>query len=97
MDNSLPRVSAYSHPTRGDLIFVMKGRDGYWPAEALGVVDDELTADVWNEAHDISKAEKEAMFCGSMWGWDTPGADPANYDAEGNLNIKKWLDDRSIV
>jgi len=93
MNRKLPLVAAYHHPTSEDLIFVMRGRSGFWPAEALGVVDDDLTADVWNEAHDITKAEAEAMFSGSMWGWDVPAANPENYDAAGVPLIAKRLDD----
>ena len=94
MYNSLPRVSAYSHPTRGDLIFVCKGREGYWKAKDMGVVDDDLTADVWNAAHNISKAEAEAMFSGSMWSWDVPAAYASSYDSEGRLvHHNRKLDD----
>jgi hypothetical protein len=88
----LPRVSAYTHPSTNDMIFVMVGKSGYWPKTSLGIVDDTLTADKWNEAHEITKAEAEAMFAGSMWGWDTPAADPENYDVEGSMLYKPWLD-----
>ena len=95
--NTLPNVAAAQNPVGGELIFVMKGRSGYWPASAVGIVDETLTAEKWNTAHGISKAESEAMLAGSLWGWNIPAADPASYDADGNLNFKKWLDDRGIV
>ena len=95
--STLPFVSAANHPASGELIFVMKDRSGYWRASSLGVVDETMTAEKWNAAHDISKAESEAMLSGSLWGWDVPGADPANYDADGYPNLKKWLDDQGIV
>ena len=95
--NTLPSVAAAEHPVTGEIIMVMKDRSGYWPASTLGILDRTLSAEKWNTAHGISKAEAEAMFAGSMWGWDVPAADPANYDENGNPNLKKWLDDRSMV
>jgi len=93
MDRSLPKVAAYSHPVSGDMIFVMVGRTGYWPKTTLGIVDDDLTAEAWNEAHDISKGEAEAMFAGSMWGWDVPAAKASNYTRDGAPLFNKVLDD----
>lgn len=95
--STLPLVAAANHPGSGKLIFVMKDRLGYWPASSLGIVDETLTAEKWNTAHGISKAESEAMLSGSLFGFDDPAADPANYDADGNLNSRTYLDDRSIV
>ena len=95
--NTLPRVAAAEHPVTGELIMVRKGRSGYWLPSAVGIVDETMTADKWNTAHDISKAESEAMLVGSLFGFDVPAADPVNYDENGNLISKKWLDDWSIV
>jgi hypothetical protein len=85
---NLPTASAYDHPEDGRLIFVVQGREGFWEKDAVGVVDDTLKADKWNAAHDINKAEAEAMFAGCMLGWDYPSADPANYDEKGSFT---WL------
>jgi hypothetical protein len=95
--NTLPSVAAAEHPVTGVLIMVMKDRLGYWLPSTIGIVDETMTADKWNTAHGISKAESEAMLAGSLFGFDIPAADPANYDAAGNLSLKKCLDDRSIV
>lgn len=32
----------------------------------------------------VTRPQAEAMINGSMFGWDTPAADPDNYDAKGN-------------
>jgi len=94
--NTLPRVAAAEHPVTRELIMVMKDRSGYWPASVVGIVDETMAAEKWNTAHGISKAEAEAMFAGSMWGWDVPAADPANYDADGSPNSKWCPDDRGM-
>ena len=88
-----PMMSAYHHPMGGRLVFLRAGSAGYWEKEMVGVVDDDLTADTWNEAHGINKGEAEAMFAGSMWGWDVPLADPNSWSPEGNLLLTGKLDD----
>ena len=93
MDRTLPNVSAYAHPTSGKLVFVMRGQSGYWPADAVGIVAKDLDPDVWNEAHDITKGEAEAMFAGSMWGWEVPAADSRFYTKDGKPLLKRLLDD----
>jgi hypothetical protein len=32
----------------------------------------------------VTRAQEEAMLCGSLFGWDTPAAKPWNYDMDGN-------------
>ena len=36
-----------------------------------------------NEQIGVTRAQAAAMLAGSMFGWACPGADPANYDAQG--------------
>ena len=93
MANKPPYVAAHKHPNDDRMIFVMAGYSGYWEADSLGVVDKDLTPKKWNVAHGVTKAEAEAMYAGSMWGWDSPAADPDNYDENGELMVKHRLDD----
>ena len=66
MDNSLPTVCAAKHPFSGELIFIRKGDSEFYPADMLGVVDETLTPDKWNKAHNISKREMMAMMGGAL-------------------------------
>ena len=36
-----------------------------------------------NEANGVTRAQEAAMVAGSMFGWQVPGADPKNYDDQG--------------
>lgn len=63
-------------------------------APVIGIVRYELgfheihtnaTADELNEADQVTPAQREAMFAGSVFGFDVPAADPARYDDAGVL------------
>jgi len=84
--SSLPE-KCYSVAPDGDkIIIVTKGGTGF---EAAGVKAEGMTccegAGKLNELMGISKAQEAAMLAGSMFGWDTPAADPKNYDERGQL------------
>ena len=92
--SSLPEkcfsVSEYSN----DLIEVTKGYSGYSHAEKeLGSLTPREAAYRLNRELGITKEQEQAMVAGSMFGWATPAADPANYDRNGNV-IKPKQHDR---
>jgi hypothetical protein len=92
--SKLPLVCAAAHPVDGKLIFIKLGAKGYWRGENAGVVDPDMTPEKWNEAHDVTPAQMEAMLTGSMFGWHTPGANPDNHNADGTLKDPvDWTDD----
>lgn len=69
------------------VIGVQRGEVGYWPLYT------NLTADELNAPLNITPDQLAAMEHGSMFGWDTPGADPDYHrklrerrEAEGNPN-----------
>ena len=63
---------------------VTKGEKGYIPLgqKPEGVSVREGAA-LLNETQGVTKAQAEAMKAGSLFGWDTPAADPKNYDDAG--------------
>jgi len=84
--------------TTGELIQIRAGEKGYyrlgqrWPereASNKGITLDAF-ADFLNEEDGVTKAQREAMECGSMWGWEVPGANPDLYDKDGII-IKSKL------
>ncbi len=52
------------------LILLRKGQPGYWP------IYNSWTAEQINESIGVTPQQASAMFHGSVFGWDTPVADP---------------------
>ena len=82
--SSLPEQCFSVLQSTGSVIALQRGKDGYL------VTDDDCTpesarrvADLLNRKLGVTKVQEAAMSAGSMFGWDTPAADPKNYDAEG--------------
>ena len=82
---SLPEKCFSALEATGEIITVTKGEKGYTPTGQYpqnGVSPKEAAAAL-NDAAGVTKAQEAAMVAGSMFGWDTPAADPKNYDAKG--------------
>ena len=81
---SLPESCFSTLETTGELIVITKGEKGYSPT---GVFPQDTSpkegAAALNAANGVTKAQEAAMVAGSMFGWDTPAANPKNYDALG--------------
>lgn len=82
---SLPEKCVSTLESTGEIISITKGENGYTPTGQYpqdGVSPKEAVAAL-NEAAGITRAQEAAMVAGSMFGWDTPAADPKNYDVKG--------------
>lgn len=64
------------------VVMIKRGERGFY---STNVVGGQPAVDRLNEELGITKGQVQAMVTGSMFGWDTPGADPDTYDIHGNL------------
>lgn len=79
---SLPEHCYSMLSAENTLIKIVKGESGYHEVCQLDE-HGRKTVDAKNAAIGVTKAQEAAMVIGSMFGWDKPGANPANYDEQG--------------
>jgi hypothetical protein len=83
----LPEKSFAILNTTGETILIKRGENGYYPQDSLKNGDvDEL-----NETLGVTKAQAEAMYHASLFGWDIPASNPTMWEENGILthNRKK--------
>lgn len=92
--SSLPETCYGTLADTGDVIIIKKAETGYYKTDIEGDSKDQnrQLVDEYNRKLGVSKAQAEAMSAGSLFGWDVPGADPKNYDMDGNFINRKGRD-----
>jgi len=99
MFEDLPKVCYSMLESTKEIIIIKKGETGYFPITKEQIIKfaniikaelkevdfktPEKVIDIMNKSIGVSKAEREAMNVGSLFGWDVPGANPAMYDENG--------------
>ena len=84
--SSLPVQCFSVLPSSGELILLTRGEKGYSPCPEFSAADageNRRFAEDSNGKNGVTKAQEAAMLAGSMFGWQTPAADPKNYDEQG--------------
>ena len=91
--SSLPDLCYAVHNETGKIIVIKKGESGYFDPDFpyKNKWESKTIADEYNEKLGVSKQAASAMYWGSLYGFETPGADPASYDHNGDL-LKKSVD-----
>ena len=84
--SSLPVQCFSVLPSSGELILLTRGEKGYAPCHDFSLTDAQQNrnfADEHNAKNGVTRAQEAAMLAGSMFGWQTPAANPKNYDEQG--------------
>ena len=85
--SSLPDHCFSVSEETGEMIILKKGESGYCNSD-LKSNDKALAKVIANRNNSelgVTDTQVKCMIAGSMFGWDTPAADPKNYDIDGKL------------
>jgi len=79
--NELPETCFSVLPSSGQLIIIRCGEHGYYPSEwdTGSREENREIASSHNARRGITDIQEAAMLAGSMFGWNTPGANPQWY------------------
>ena len=79
--NDLPETCFSILPSSGQLIIIRCGERGYYPSEwdTGSREENREIASSHNARRGITDIQEAAMLAGSMFGWNTPGANPQWY------------------
>ena len=80
---NLPEMCYVVLKSTNEMVLIKRGETGYYPQRPENAPWDANNVDHLNERMGVTKAQARAMEMGSMFGWDTPSANPDNYDEDG--------------
>ncbi len=96
--SDLPDCCYSVNKTTGEIIILKKGETGFYKTDipTTGREESRELADFQNNKLGVTKAQEAAMYWGSVYGFDTRGADPKQYDADGVMMkpVRKDRDSR---
>ncbi len=98
LPDNMPFRSYAVNRVSGELVLLKYGENGYFHCNysLYNKTENQSRADKINGLLGITKAQAAAMYGGSMFGFDKPIADPANYNEDGTMKqINQY--DRSFV
>ncbi len=84
---NLPDQCYSTLDSTGEIIIIKRGESGYYKTDIPTTSKDETTeiVNLYNSRLGVSRIQEAAMKAGSMFGFDTPAADPASYNEQGKL------------
>ena len=85
--SDLPDCCYSVNKVTGEMIVLKKGERGFYRTDipTKGREESRELADFQNGKLGVTKTQEAAMYWGSLYGFDTPGADPRQYDENGNM------------
>ncbi len=91
--SELPEVCLSTLPSTGEIICIKRGESSYYPSEweTGNAEKNRQIVDYHNQRRGITPAQEQAMVGGSMFGWDTPAADPSRYEKLENSALSMSL------
>ena len=84
-------------PYSGERMRIRYGDNGFesFPQYGQNSVGNKQYAAEQNKMLKVTKAQQAAMEGGVIYGWDTPAADPCNYDESGYFRADaEWAKER---
>jgi hypothetical protein len=84
VNKNLPNYCFSVLNTTNEVILIKRGENGYYPFYD-GIYKGDKEADKKNKEIGVSKAQRQAMEAGSMFGWYIPAANPDIYDKNGKM------------